>query len=366
MVTEHEFFRLKSNSTPSYQNDYISQMMRSLMSEELAHVVPFDEEYKNECTKKNVNTQLSKTNAHYLAEIRSSLEMMPMQTDSLLEMLPHQQEPLHFMKRYGVKNGEHFALIRNFLIGNPQLGDLIPVPSDLPHFKYLSKHNFRNVSSPVGLDLTQAECVVGIGFCDLFDLLDAEYADDSQKPLAYHGFEANPFNVAKFTSVVEMLRDTTVPLYCILQVWYSSAWSKETTTIFKRKCRNLLKQEDINATERVRSYWKLWSSPLSKVTLKHARTQWREFHPPTCNIAKVPAFLKRREDRIAYIDYLLNGEIGGDVNTGSLCMYMDAEKQQQPPEESIFLAIPTDGIIAEMQNKVQKKGHRVPIVKICT
>ena len=78
---------------------------------------------------------------------------------------------------------------------------------------------------------------VALGFNDLNSLINSVWQPASEdayrgKPGRWVGFEMNEFNVAKTLIISQMIADESIPLAHILQVWWSSVWTKETHKSF--------------------------------------------------------------------------------------------------------------------------------------
>ena len=73
---------------------------------------------------------------------------------------------------------------------------------------------------------------VALGFNDLNSLINGVWMAASEdvyegRPGRWVGFEMNEFNVAKTLVVSQMIANDSIPLDHVLQVWWSSVWTKE-------------------------------------------------------------------------------------------------------------------------------------------
>ena len=86
---------------------------------------------------------------------------------------------------------------------------------------------------------------VALGFNDLNSLINGVWQPAAEvayrgKPGRWVGFEMNEFNVAKTLIISQMIADVSIPLAHVLQVWWSSVWTKETHKSFLYKVGEIL------------------------------------------------------------------------------------------------------------------------------
>eukprot|EP00818_Percolomonas_sp_WS_P002251 CAMPEP_0117435756 /NCGR_PEP_ID=MMETSP0759-20121206/647_1 /TAXON_ID=63605 /ORGANISM="Percolomonas cosmopolitus, Strain WS" /LENGTH=515 /DNA_ID=CAMNT_0005227317 /DNA_START=127 /DNA_END=1671 /DNA_ORIENTATION=+ len=271
--------------------------------------------------------------------------------DNLVILDTDEQEPLDFLKRYGYDSPQ----LKLFLNQNPPPGTPIPSFHQFQQTVYRNNHSFKNIAPPMPLTIrSHQQKIVSIGFCDLWDLLEVDLApNEEEHKIEYFGFEANPFNVAKYLVVLEMLKKVSVPLDSVLQVWYSSGWSRETEDTFRKTCKDLLSLNSLDSRElqgsNVRKQLSAWSSAQS-IPLSTSRVGWRCLHPSVCNVTRTVYNLKRVQDRMDYIKYVLTGEIDEHSEVGSLSMF----SRETIPEESFFHSICTDRILREQTDSLRE------------
>ena len=87
---------------------------------------------------------------------------------------------------------------------------------------------------------------VALGFNDLNSLVNGVWQPAGEeaysgRPGRWVGFEMNEFNVAKTLVVSRMIADESIPLEHVLQVWWSSVWTKEAHKSFIDKVGQILK-----------------------------------------------------------------------------------------------------------------------------
>eukprot|EP01135_Chromosphaera_perkinsii_P000778 Nk52_evm66s151 gene=Nk52_evmTU66s151 len=149
-----------------------------------------------------------------------------------------------------------------------------------------SFHSFTNCKSKTEI-LTMGKTHVAIGFVDLSPLLWSEWSVDlstpRNKPLSWIGYEQSPYNCAKTRVIIDMMNRSCSPK-SILEVWFSSVWSKETAGDFYRSVKKVLcffasssfsSSSEVDGESVVKEILKLWSQTEGRpVPLKTAREEW--------------------------------------------------------------------------------------------
>ena len=157
---------------------------------------------------------------------------------------------------------------------------------------------------------------VSVGCVDFQQLLLGRLNPREDKsPLVFHGIDSSSVSVARCLILNQMMKNGANPKH-ILQVWFSSAWSNQTSKDF-------LEQNNID----VSSVPKLWAKDLFK--------QGRNNPFEAC------ANFEHEVDRVDYARYLFTGFIFVDENElqqGNITMFcipenMDYEKAE---EENFF------------------------------
>jgi len=182
----------------------------------------------------------------------------------------------------------------------PPPGTIIPQLGAVEYTKTI-KSSYSNVSN-AALPKQMGERHVGLGFCDLSVLFSA---DNLMNVKDFYGIDNSPFAVAKSKVIAEMMMMETevVPTGHIIQVWYSSGWSRGCLDSFYLATNNVLEQ-DVNLQADVCSYLSYWLRVQPK-SVKEARQAWGDHQNARLNIGN----LLRRKDRMALVHYQLTGEM---------------------------------------------------------
>ena len=210
---------------------------------------------------------------------------------------------------------------------------------------------------------------LAVGFNDLNSLMNCKWMNAPEeefmhKPSRFVGLEMNPFNVAKALVITEMLSKPEITLDAVVQVWYSTVWSQETLSSFRRCIESVLdKGEHRLAPYRqnfklgsfsaanvsncfVSSYLHHWLS-VKPISFKEARRLWlNNTMYQNCKMFQQISSFKRRQDKFAIIQYCLTGEVFGNsafkphgLNAvGSLTFWQCPEGSPPLDGESMFNA----------------------------
>ena len=251
-----------------------------------------------------------------------------------------------------------------------QHGDVLPEhlkPHDFHHFRT----NFSN-APPNKMSMSSNSTYVGIGFNDLRLLLDSNI-DGGADGVRFVGIDLNDFAVAKSLIILAMMKNTSIPVNHILQVWYSSTWSKATVASFKKIVLGMEPAIQSSGARQLLEFWKGAEAP----DLESCRHKWLQYFVSderrwdACTIA---SFI-RPCDRLAACKYFVTGEVGEqglEPEVGSMTMWaLPPFFQYTLPlhnADSIFatmnlegyLPVPADGVdIVQhfVQDILKKLGH---------
>lgn len=178
---------------------------------------------------------------------------------------------------------------------------------------------------------------------DLGILLAADLAP-GQGPLSFYGVERSTYAVAKTYVIWEMLKDTPISsssrdtqLLSIIQVWFSSTWTKDTERAVRNSLNKLclLKNVYEREVEAILMHW------LNAPTMSLPRAR-KAYAASTTEARSITGHMKRMDDRIAMAKYQLTGDfgVGDDPYCGSIIFY-DCPDGTPPPtlDESVFSTI---------------------------
>ncbi|KAG5177594.1 hypothetical protein JKP88DRAFT_332187 [Tribonema minus] len=238
-------------------------------------------------------------------------------------------------------------------ISKPLVNDSHPVAPTLEAFRWLMDANpgdvwfgGRTPYPPHGLlhsfgnsahrpeRLTLGTTHVSVGFLDLGALSSClvEPASDSSKtgrPLRWIGYDMSPFAVAKSLVIAEMLL-RQAPVESIMQVWYSSAWSRQALASFRSAVTSLVETALDSSNQKqprhasiaalrnahVMRFLQHWQT--AAVPLADARRQWLQ---GIKNAWSLVANFKKADDRMALCAYAISGQVLPPCDTGSVCMF---------------------------------------------
>jgi hypothetical protein len=190
---------------------------------------------------------------------------------------------------------------------------------------------------------------VSINFTDLtslfFSLISNSTNVDYKNPLIWIGYEASAYAVAKGLVVTEMLKNSSA-FDQILQVCYSSVWSRTTVTVFRSSLSSVVSQfqnikknfySDGVDSALVLALLKRWQ--ITDVSLGYAFNMW--VNDSTLYFSDVANWLDYN-DREALTKYKLTGQLLPG-NVGSITMF--ASLKSNPKRaicENFLNAIPID------------------------
>jgi hypothetical protein len=187
-------------------------------------------------------------------------------------------------------------------------GNILDVePGTITMYDPSVRSMFLNVPNNPFTTLSQGMIHVSFGFNDLSELLSSKITTSNVGPLRFIGVEKSAFSVARSLVILEMLRDEKSPIKCVIQVWYSSGWTKETLKHFRVACqKSLTTWEKHDEVSTYLHYWIL-TEPISALD---ARTHWiKTVQDNSSSMITDSASFHRLKDRLSILHYLLNGEI---------------------------------------------------------
>jgi hypothetical protein len=237
--------------------------------------------------------------------------------------------------------------------GRLEPGDVNPQPFKDAMYNPTELHSFSNeVYSPEYLIL--GTTVVSVGFVDMGFLREAVYgpAKDpmASVPLRWIGFEATAYCVAK-TAVIASMMELGEDVDCVLQVWYSAAWTRKTLDAFRRGLLHLIcgNSKVLGADHPdVKALLLHWQSS-GTVSLAAARSGWLEITTDLARWRLIGNF-KDPNDRMALCTYSLTGQLL-DADVGSVVMFTFPAGYQGTlaTNDSVFNTISLTHLMAERQ-----------------
>ena len=158
--------------------------------------------------------------------------------------------------------------------------------------------------------LTFGSVHVAVGFNDLGILIDSTIVkpkNEDSGSLLFRGFEANPFSVAKSLVLWEMMKNPEIKPCWVVQVWFSSVWSKKATNSFLATARHVAHyiESEPGYPFKVTSLVQHWaqSKGVGLKKIVHRRVN-------ICKESSDALFFATPEDRIEAIQYHFTGMFG--------------------------------------------------------
>jgi hypothetical protein len=278
----------------------------------------------------------------YLRLSHEQASSLPHIDELHLKSLGYEPDMKDYVKRLATN---HTAKLGWYLSDRAE-GDIYTNQQDHGYARSV-RHNYSNQVYR-GLVFRQGSTHVAVGFVDLGILMSSRLTQDNNRngqQLRFIVVERSAFTVAKTHVIWELIREcASVPerqniglVNSIVQVWYSSTWTKDTELAVKRAL-NVLCRSDKSYDIQVRLTLEHWKSAPS-MPLQKARKAHKERTTVTCsNILK----MKLMMDRVALARYELTGDFavrGGDPLCGSIIMF-DCPDGTPPSDldESVFAA----------------------------
>jgi hypothetical protein len=206
--------------------------------------------------------------------------------------------------------------------------------------KQMLYHSFSNAVARKEI-LETGRVHVAVGYVDLSFLLNADLVSGScDGPLNFVGYEISPFNVAKTLVIAEMLQMHNVAnlVDAVLQVWYSSCWSKSTLELFRLAVVNVLQASpDAVMNNDVSNILRVWESAMPLPILE-ARREWLKKVDESLFDPVVNSTLKSTRETLSF--YFLTGQLL-PASVGSLTMFSLPHKfkSSRSRNESCFYSL---------------------------
>eukprot|EP01084_Bolivina_argentea_P300075 517316_1 len=175
-----------------------------------------------------------------------------------------------------------------------------------PNIKYdPSKfHSFSNCTD-TPLIIQHGKTHIFVGFCDLSQLTKCSFLGESAIPTRFVCVDMSLYSVAKSVVIYEMLKDQSITAESILEVWYSSVWTKNTRIHFKRVVEKIINDDDriIQFDEKIFECIKHWHNSAG-VSVEYAHRLW--FNSLTKTYSEIGTFHKL-QDTLDYAEYVISG-----------------------------------------------------------
>ena len=223
----------------------------------------------------------------------------------------HSAEKVELQKRWGGKNDlpEFNEWINRAKNGEANFHNVKYNP-----LEFAMCQCFSNMSNEL---LLLPNCShVSVGFVDFGELLYCIDTNTENSNIRWFGYELSPYCVAKSLVLLEMLKSTCA-IDCIIQIAYSSVWSKESSDSFRNAVATLL-QSGNNFSDDVKMFLAWWNTCYD-INIKDAKMLW-QLHHAQRGIARLIANFKLKADRLALCRYCSVGQLL-DGDSGSVVMF---------------------------------------------
>ena len=110
---------------------------------------------------------------------------------------------------------------------------------------------------------------VSLGCVDFEQLLLGKLVDYSEDPLHFYGIDSSLVSIARCHVLYQMVKNKCEPRN-ILQVWFSTAWSEEALTAFKKAIEDLFLDDEVD--EELKEIMTEWYN--SELELPEAKFRW--------------------------------------------------------------------------------------------
>jgi hypothetical protein len=251
-------------------------------------------------------------------------------------------------------HGRSNALFTWYFDDERKIGDVLHRPA----VKYTQgvsvlHANFANCSVCPKHTLRFGSTHVAVGFVDLGLLLDSKYLERTDKQesecLLFRGFEANEFSVAKSSVLWDMICTEGTKASWVVQVWFSSVWSKRATNAFLAAARRVAGTESTNSSvpkfsHEAHSLLNHWASSkgvgLKKLVKRRGQTRKE---------SSAALFFAHLEDRAEMLRYHLTGAFGlggEELCSSSIVMFDCPNTSHKIEAASVFDTLTLSDVVS--------------------
>ncbi|XP_066916134.1 uncharacterized protein [Clytia hemisphaerica] len=249
-----------------------------------------------------------------------------------------------FLKRWGPNIGimdpKH---VLNFIqTPGRKMGDIYERRIQ-PRYDMFRYQTMRNTSI-ANQEYQFGRTYVGFGFVDLFQLAWGKYKDTLQERLTFYGYDSNQFTTLRskmIYGIMKYFKEDEISTSSLLQIWFSSCWSRETEKAFRLVSQDALKNPDkYQLQSGDADIIRKWLG--NKVSLNDAKSIFSRDIKPRDGLFEDIWSMKLSEDRVLFSRYLLTGIIFVDdskVICGNPTMFYQEGKNRKMSEELFFKGI---------------------------
>jgi hypothetical protein len=326
----------------------------------------------------------------FLNSARSSLKALQVVEKFLDKDISKMPDPKNLAKRWG----ELSENLIKFISSPRKYGDIFTKKTKNPYVgdKGGGALSFSNMPK-VSLSLDQGKTHVAVGFVDLDLLLRAKIVQNNfsvDRPNKFIGYEGSVYAVAK-TNVIKEMMIGKAPIRSIIEVWFSTVWTKETLKYFENAVNIVLQYGNApnnkppNPTKKeihpkVKSLISHWKKSIATPKSRHeAHKLWVKTFNSEDGILSVVANLMEPRDRVQAARYILTGEFPlmddqQEKNLIASITMFDCNNGISPhsASEFMFQMMPMDVILPKNKRKVTSFLNAIykfledSITKVCT
>ncbi len=312
---------------------------------QVCEIPKFHEEYKKAYPKDGT----------LYVKLRENWVLSKMQTKEMThEELENESEidERVFLKRWGPT--AFTDELRLFLSSNPKPGDIFVNKPQISYGYYTGQEVYQSMrNSPVRPQKFEiGETYVAIGFVDLFPLVVGDFVNEHEdapkkEPMVFYGYDRSVIVITRNMVLYQMMKDS-MSLDSILQVWFSTGWSKKTLDDFQLSCNQVLKNLDSTINDNLAITVLLNHWIKTTIGMRSVQILWTQ-HIAQHLLHPIPN-LRQEKDRLEYARYISTGQIFGndksDFVYGNLSMFSlpDSFEGFKRQEENFYAAIAMDPI----------------------
>lgn len=217
-----------------------------------------------------------------------------------------------------------------------------PSVSSSPGYNPTIHHSFGNCMLR-NESMTWGKTHAAVGFVDLGGLLYAKInGDESAGPLRWVGYDMSVYACAKTIVIAEMMRGGA-PSSCVVQAWFSAAWTTTTARHFRASVDRCLGTSGKSPPKDTLHLLRHWSASHN-VPLRTARAGWLAANTGK-SVVPIPD-CKIRSDRLALCSYEISGQLG-HAEVGSAAMFALPDGIEVSMDESFLHVISLDELLLE-------------------
>eukprot|EP01084_Bolivina_argentea_P319363 553938_1 len=207
----------------------------------------------------------------------------------------------------------------------------------------------------------QDQTNIFVGFCDLGTLANSMvFPNNNINPTKFICIDMSPYSVAKSHVIYEMLKDKNISNESVLEIWYSSTWTKQTRIDFAKTVQNIILSDKYDPNIMFFKYINHWYNSKG-VNIKQARKLWMESLTKTYQ--QIATF-KHEEDMLDFVEYTISGDMIRESMQsicGNITMFDNIKEcPKKAKDESVYHVLNLDEIfLSNYQRNSLKKTTKL-------